>query len=164
MGENLEIPGRRSVRTPMQWEDSPSAGFSSVPPDALVRPLPDGPYGPAEVNVADQQRDPESLLNWFERLIRLRRESPEIGFGGHTLLAVDSPPVLAIHHNWEDRDIVTVHNLAADGVTVRMKVDAAWDSMRDVMSGRERAEVQGASVALEMDGYEYLWLRPVRGA
>ena len=81
MGENLEIPGRLSVRTPMQWTDERNGGFSPAAPSKLPRPLPDGDFGPMGVNVADQRRDPNSTLNWFERLIRRRRETPEFGWG-----------------------------------------------------------------------------------
>ena len=77
MAENLAIEGRYSVRAPMQW--SPDGGFTDR--DEPCRPMVEGAYGPARVNVAAQRRDPDSLLNWFERLIRRRRECPELGFG-----------------------------------------------------------------------------------
>ena len=79
MGENLEVEDRLAVRTPMQWTDGPTAGFSTAPADGLVPPAAaDGrSSAPAVVNVADQRTDPDSLLNWFERRIRLhRRRSP----------------------------------------------------------------------------------------
>jgi glycosidase len=64
--ENLEIPGRLSVRTPMQWSADRHAGFSTAPDGArLCRQLPEN----QSVNVADQRRDPDSLLSWIERLI-----------------------------------------------------------------------------------------------
>ena len=59
MGENLDVDGRLSVRTPMQWTDGRNAGFSSARPSRLTRPLPDGRFGPLAVNVAEQRRDPE---------------------------------------------------------------------------------------------------------
>ena len=78
MGENLDIEGRMRVRSPMQWSDEPNAGFSTAPApgDALPAGHRRPGSGPSAVNVAAQRRDPESLLNWFERLIRRRRESP----------------------------------------------------------------------------------------
>jgi maltose alpha-D-glucosyltransferase / alpha-amylase len=45
-----------------------------------------GPYGFEHVNVAEQRRDPNSLLNWTERLIRMRKEVPEIGWGDFVIL------------------------------------------------------------------------------
>ena len=81
MGENLAVPGRLSVRTPMQWADERNAGFSTATPSRLARPVVEGRFGPMAVNAADQRRDPDSLLNWMERLIRRRRECPEFGWG-----------------------------------------------------------------------------------
>ncbi|MDT4959887.1 MAG: maltose alpha-D-glucosyltransferase / alpha-amylase, partial [Pseudonocardiales bacterium] len=80
MGEDLKLPGRESLRTPMQWEPGRTAGFSTAPPNELVRPVPSrSAYGPKSVNVRAERRDGNSLLRWFEELIRVLRECPEIG-------------------------------------------------------------------------------------
>jgi maltose alpha-D-glucosyltransferase/alpha-amylase len=101
MGENLDIDGRYSVRSPMQWSAERHGGFSTVEdPARLRRPLTSGEYGPERVNVTAQRRDPHSLLSWVERLIRRRRESPELGFGALELLETGAPSVLA--HVGED--------------------------------------------------------------
>ena len=50
-----------------------------------------GAFGPKAINVAAQRTDPDSLLNWFERLIRRRRECPELGFGTLTVLSRHNP-------------------------------------------------------------------------
>jgi maltose alpha-D-glucosyltransferase/alpha-amylase len=85
MGENLGIPGRLSVRSPMQWSPERHGGFSTADdPEFLRRPVTEGAFGPEQVNVAAQRRDLDSLLSWFERLIRRRRECPEISFGSFT--------------------------------------------------------------------------------
>jgi maltose alpha-D-glucosyltransferase/alpha-amylase len=77
MGDNLRLPERECARTPMQWTRGRHGGFSRA--KKIVRPvIGDAVYGYAKVNVADQRRDPHSLLNWTERMIRMRRECPEI--------------------------------------------------------------------------------------
>src|SRR5690606_27675038 len=81
MGENLDIEGRLSVRTPMQWSPEPNGGFSTADRRRLARPIPDGDFGPDRVNVLDQRRESDSLLNWMERIMRRRRETPEFGWG-----------------------------------------------------------------------------------
>ena len=104
MGENLAIDERLAVRTPMQWTAGPTAGFTTAPPDALCRPLPtDARFAPEAVNVQAQRTDPESLLNWFERTIRLRKELPEIGWGECTVLDAGATELLALRHEWQDR-------------------------------------------------------------
>ena len=82
MGEDLSLDGREAVRTPMQWDDTANAGFSSAAPDALFRPVTmTGRFGAKKVNVRAQQRDPASLLRWFENLIHTLRSAREIGTG-----------------------------------------------------------------------------------
>jgi trehalose synthase len=124
MAENLEVEGRMAVRTPMQWSRERNGGFSTVDDAArLRRPLTDGAFGPDHVNVADQRRDLDSLLNWFERLIRRRRECPELGFGALELLETGAPSVFAHRCDWEGSTVVAVHELAGNEVEVTLPVD-----------------------------------------
>jgi maltose alpha-D-glucosyltransferase/alpha-amylase len=78
MGDNLALPERTSCRTPMQWSGEPHGGFTKNK-KPIVPVIDDGPYGYQHVNAADQRRDPNSMLNWTERIIRMRKEVPEIG-------------------------------------------------------------------------------------
>ncbi|WP_326599368.1 alpha-amylase family glycosyl hydrolase [Streptomyces sp. NBC_01803] len=67
---------RAGSRTPMQWDDSPGAGFSTAPADRLYLPLDPDPGRPT---VAAQRADESSLLRLVRRLIALRRATPELG-------------------------------------------------------------------------------------
>jgi alpha-glucosidase len=83
--------GRDGERTPMQWDTSnPQAGFSTDPHTWL--PVPPG-Y--VTVNVESESKDPNSLLNWYEQLIRLRRELPALHDGGIVMLDPANPDVLS---------------------------------------------------------------------
>ncbi|MFD0921843.1 alpha-amylase family glycosyl hydrolase [Saccharopolyspora rosea] len=68
--------GRQRNRTPMQWDYSANAGFSTAPPDRLYFPIDPDPHRPT---VQAQRRDPGSLLNLVRRLIALRKSRPEFG-------------------------------------------------------------------------------------
>ena len=59
----------------------------------------EGPYGFEHVNVAAQRRDPNSLLNWMERIIRMRKEVPEIGWGDFSFVPTKTPQVLAMRYD-----------------------------------------------------------------
>ncbi len=85
----LRVPGtgRDSGRTPMAWDASPSAGFSTAPPDALWLPL---HAGHEMLNVAAQLADPEALLNLYRRLLALRRATPTLHAG--TFRSLDGLP------------------------------------------------------------------------
>jgi maltose alpha-D-glucosyltransferase/alpha-amylase len=156
MGENLQIDGRYSVRSPMQWSAGPNGGFSTAPDAArLRRPLPDGEYGPEHVNVADQRRDPRALLSWFERLLRRRRECPELGFGTLTVLDAGAPNVLAHRCDWEGSTVVAVHELAGRATEVRLPVQDG-DALIDLHGADD---VAGLPATLALEPYGARWYR-----
>jgi maltose alpha-D-glucosyltransferase/alpha-amylase len=91
IGDNLRLPERECARTPMQWTSERHGGFSRA--RRVVRPvIDDDVYGYERVNVAAQRRDPQSLLNWVERKIRMRRECPEISWGDWRIIPCDDAP------------------------------------------------------------------------
>lgn len=161
MAENLDVDDRLAVRTPMQWTGDAAAGFSSAPPDALVRPLPsDARFAPAAVNVRDQRTDPESLLNWFERLIRLRKESPEIGWGTCTVVSTAATTVLALRHDWQDRSLITVHNLGRRSRRVELAVhDAEAGDLRDLLRADEPVPLRGGTATVTLAAHDHRWFR-----
>jgi glycosidase len=162
MGENLAVEGRLAVRTPMQWEDGPTAGFTTAPAGSLTRPVPeDDAYGPKAVNVRDQRTDPESLLNWFERLIRLRKELPEVGWGTFEVLDGGDPSTLALRYEWEDRRLITLHNLASHKSKATLDVgDSEW--LVDLFGAAEPIAVRNGRARIELSAHDYRWLRPAR--
>jgi glycosidase len=166
MGEHLGVEGRMSVRTPMQWTDGPTAGFSSAAPSKLVRPIAEGRFGPLGVNVAAQRREPRSLLSWFERMIRRRRETPELGWGEPRVLDTDVPAVLAHRCDWEGRTVLAVHNLGAEPCVVRVDTDEAGAGARveDMLDAGEGViELEGDALELKLEGYAHRWYRLLPG-
>jgi trehalose synthase len=162
MAENLAIDGRGSVRSPMQWSDGRNGGFSTAPPSRLRRPVVEGQFGPLAVNVASQRRDNDSLLNWMERLIRRRRETPEIAWGDWRVLTSDVAAVFAHRCDWDSGIVVAVHNLAAEPCRVRVDLAAEDEGSRldDLLDERPAFEtLDGKAVELTLEGYGYRWLR-----
>ncbi len=100
MGENLDVPGRRSLRTPMQWKPEANGGFTRAGAEAMPRSLVEGDFGPEHGNMADQMRDPDSMLGWMQRLIGRRPETPEFGMGTGRLIDVGASEVLAVRSDW----------------------------------------------------------------
>ena len=156
MAENLAIEGRYSVRAPMQWSNEPQAGFTTGAEP--VRPLvEDGPFGYPDVNVARQRRDPDSLLNWMERLIRRRRECPELGWGKWTLLDAGAPAVFAQRSDWNESTVVAVHNLAARDAEARIDVGGEG-ALVDLFSDEDH-ELEGGAATLALGPYDARWFR-----
>jgi maltose alpha-D-glucosyltransferase/alpha-amylase len=165
MAENLDIPDRMSVRVPMQWTDGPNGGFSTARPGDLVRPMVGGRFGADRVNVAAQRRDPDSLLNWMERLIRRRKETPEIGWGTSSLIETSATTVFAHRCEWEGSTVVAVHNLSrrpAETV-VDLGVGAGEPvEVDDLLFERRHRPRRDGTLRVKLDGYGYLWLRVLR--
>jgi trehalose synthase len=158
MGENLDVDGRLAVRTPMQWTSGPAAGFTSAPADALRRPVPEGDFGPDRVNVADQETDPDSLLNWFRRLIRTHRSCPEIGHGQIEFLDVDDPAVVAAIARWDTGTVMTVHHLAGRKVKVELDIPDGIECAHDLLHAGGLKVVDG-TLRLDLAAYDHRWLR-----
>jgi glycosidase len=160
MGEDLSLSGRLAVRNPMQWSPEQAGGFSTS--DALYRPAhAEGPYGYRTVNVADQRHDPGSLHSWVAQAIRVRRESPELGWGKWRTLDVDDPHVLAIETRWRDDRTVTLHNLSAEPAKVRLPDDAEepghGQPMRQMLGDTDPPYRPGEEITLGRYGFR--WLR-----
>ncbi len=165
MGDDLNLPDRNGVRTPMQWNDSPGAGFSSA--DVTYAPLLSDPMsGPARVNVAAAERDPESLLNWVRRLIATRKARAALG-GGNFAMLPSPDPALAVFLSTSEHDaVVAVHNLAAEPRQTSLAVPAlAGRQLRLGFGGRlaqggtvgQEALADELPVALGAHGYAWWW-------
>jgi maltose alpha-D-glucosyltransferase/alpha-amylase len=114
MGDNIDLPDRDGVRTPMQWDDSANAGFSAVPPDELYAPVIDNAeYGYRRVNAAAQRANPDSLLNRLKGLIAFRKRYPGLATGSLTILDPENRAIFAIVREAAEGVFVIAHNLSA---------------------------------------------------
>ena len=158
LGDDQRVEGRGAVRVAMQWDAGPDAGFTTG--DPAVPLVTQGPFGPDRVNVADQRRDPESLLNWMERAIRARKELPELGWGTCQVLDTDLPTVLALRCDWQGRGVLVLHNLGPEVVQVGLELEEAEPGgpMAELL-GNRRYEPARAGQPLALDRFGYRWLR-----
>ena len=157
LGDDLRLKERESSRTPMQWSaDQPNGGFSTADPSRLVRPvIADGPFAYQRVNVAAQERDPRSLLNFVRRAVRTYKANPAFGRGAWAFLKADDPGVLVHRCEMDGRRVYAAHNLAAEPKAARADLP---DGLADVLSDGEYEPVRGGRVHLRPYGYR--WLRP----
>lgn len=161
MAENLSIPGRQSVRAPMQWSGGLNGGFSNADSSELRRPLVSGSkWGPAAVNVSDQERDPNSLLNWMTRLIRRRREAPEIAFGTWNFIPVPERSLLAIRYDWSGRTVLLFHNLGDKKCRASCNMEGAreWTGLMNIL-GDGSIELKDGTLSIELGRFGCLWVR-----
>jgi len=165
MGEALKLPGREAIRTPMQWEPRPSAGFSTAAADALIRPvLTHGNYSAKKVNVRSQRRDPDSLLSWFEGMIRILRECPEIGVGEPAVIDIPLPRSVLMHRfDAPEGSIVLLHNLAGEPVTVDVTPADLGREAYEVFADTAYSPLDRQVGELALSGWGYRWIRVRRG-
>ncbi|NKJ74693.1 trehalose synthase [Rhizobium leguminosarum bv. viciae] len=160
MGDDLKLPERDCARTPMQWSTEAEGGFtkSKKPVSPVIK---DGPYGFQHVNVAEQRRDPNSLLNWTERMIRMRKEAPEIGWGDFSVIDTGDDGVLALRYDWRGNSVLILHNLHAQPAEVTFDPDIGEDGRQliDIADGASsKADEKGFHTVM-LDAYGYRWYR-----
>lgn len=159
MGDDLSLEGRTAVRTPMQWSDEKNAGFSDAPTDELVLPVIDeGEFSYERVNVADQEFDPDSLFNWIQRLVHLRKENPEFGWGEFDLVETEEPGVIIHRCTCEGSSILAIHNLADAETPISFSLSSTPDLV-DVFANRQYDSLEGETYNFTIDPYGYRWLR-----
>ena len=164
MGENIDIPGRQSVRTPMQWSAAKNGGFSSAAASRLVAAPPSDGYAPQHVNVDAQLGDDESLLQFVQRLAVRYRASAEMGWGRFEVLEQEQPAVLAHSLTADVGRFVALHNFSDVPVetTIRLDDDPDAVALSDLLGPERIALDERKSAAIELPPYGYRWLRVVR--
>ena len=157
MGEDLSRPERDAVRTPMQWSNERNAGFSTAA--ALPNPvISDGVYGCEQVNVESQRRDPDSLLNWTVKMIRVRKETPEIGWGKCTIVKTGSRSVLGLCYEWRGNRVVVLHNFSRHPQEVTLRIAGPGGELLAnlLVENESRARDDGTHrIAIEEFGYRW---------
>ncbi len=132
-GEEIGLPngpGERDEekRTPMRWDDSDYAGFSTARPWYAFST--DDP----SITVAAQRQDPDSILNWYRRLIALRRSHLALEQGLTEILASPQRSALLFKRHSADGSLLVVANLAANPVTLTL-TDYGVVERTDLISG-----------------------------
>jgi len=100
--------GRDNARTPMQWDDSPHAGFTTGTPWIDVNP------NYTTINVAQARRDPDSIFAYYRQLIRLRKAHPVVVYGRYALLDGGDERVYAFTRSLDAQRLLVILNFSAD--------------------------------------------------
>jgi oligo-1,6-glucosidase len=103
---------RDNARTPMQWDDSTQAGFTSGTPWLGVNP------NHTEINAAQQVGKPGSVFEHHRRLIALRHEDPLVAQGDFQLLVPDDEHLFAFTRGGDSGELVVVANFSGSETTL----------------------------------------------
>lgn len=159
MGEDLSLPERHAVRTPMQWTDALNAGFSEVAdPERLPAPvIDDERFGYRKLNAHAQLSRGDSLLNRTREMARVRLTLREIGYGVCRPVGVDARHVMALRHDDGKRSTLMLANLRDEPVEVRI-ADEDFVDLVDLLADETYEPPQGKPLRVSLNGYGWRWL------
>ncbi|MGB3724523.1 MAG: alpha-glucosidase [Glaciecola sp.] len=101
-----QLCARDNARTPIQWDDSENAGFTTGKPWLKINP------NYVEVNVASQENEADSELNYFRKMVRLRNNSLTLIYGEYKLLLNDDPDIYAYTRTLDDEVLLVLLNFS----------------------------------------------------
>jgi oligo-1,6-glucosidase len=108
----LRFMGRDNARTPMQWDDSPHAGFTTGTPWLAVNP------NHKDINAAAAVADPDSVFHHYRRLIELRHTEPVVAHGDFTMLLPNDEHVYAFTRSLDGVELLTLGNFTGESMPV----------------------------------------------
>ena len=159
MGDDISLPDRDGVRTPMQWSSDINGGFSTGDHGKLYEPLiSDHVYGYHSINVESELQDPSSLLHWTQSCIALRRRWPVFGEGSYRALDSPNPAVFAFVRSTGDASVLCAYNLSHLAQPAELRL-AAFKGMTPVeLNGEVRFPVIGEQpYLLTLEPYGFFW-------
>lgn len=161
MGDNIWLPDRDAVRTPMQWTPDRNAGFSTADPGKLYLPVIQSlVHHYNGVNVEAQLAQTTSLLHWVRGMLAVRRRYPALGRGDYRAVTSDNDAVLAFTRTDDGGGLLVVANLAATARSAT--VSAPWlagRTLRDVFGGSGfPAVAEDGTVTLTLGSRDFYWL------
>jgi maltose alpha-D-glucosyltransferase/alpha-amylase len=151
MGDNLDLFDRNGVRTPMQWDNTPNAGFSTGTPfSELVK----GELGYQHINVASQINDPDSLFRSVKRMIAIRKNHTAFGSSSMEWIETGNPAVAVYTREHNGETVLIFNNLSSSAETVNIPAEHQKTYM-DLFAGH----TQTLTEKLTLQPYSYLWLQ-----
>jgi maltose alpha-D-glucosyltransferase/alpha-amylase len=160
MGDNIYLNDRDGVRTPMQWTPERNAGFSDADAARLYSPVITDPvYGYQAINVEAQQRTPNSLLKWMQRMIALRKQYPVFGRGDITFLHPENTSILAYIRTYKGQKLLIVNNLSRHPQAVTLSLSAYSGARPTEVSGGNRfPTITNEPYPLTLGPHAFYWL------
>jgi oligo-1,6-glucosidase len=137
----LRARSRDNARTPMQWDDSAQAGFTTGTPWLAVNP------NYPEINAAAQRADPDSIFHYYRQLIELRRTEPAVAEGDFTMLLPNDERVYAFTRRLGDTELLVLGNFTGETVPAEIDDAVAWAGAEVVLTNRPGAAPESLTLA-----------------
>ncbi len=132
---------RDNGRTPMQWEASDNANFTTGEPWLSVN------KNHANINVAAQDQDPNSILNYFRSMVKLRKENPVLVYGTYKLLQAEHPDVYAYTRTLNNEKMLVILNFKEH--TSSIELDEVKDIDKTIINNYDSISVENKMITLK---------------
>ncbi len=137
----LRFLSRDNARTPMQWDSGQYAGFSESEPWIPVHP------NHEEINVVAQDKDPNSVLNYFRQMTKFRQDYPVMVYGAYELIAPEHEQVYAYTRTLEDQQMLVILNFSEEEVRFKLPPDITLGKL--MINNYPKLETEGNIVILK---------------
>ncbi len=138
---------RDNARTPMQWSDKANAGFTDGKPWIGVNP------NYTEINVEKQKVDPNSILNFYKEMIRLRKENEVFIYGEYNLVLGEHKRIFAYTRTLNNEKVMIVSNLSPQTVNTD-EIDGIIFERKNLLLSNKEVENHDPLKALKLKPYE----------
>ncbi len=165
MGDDIWLPDRNGVRTPMQWDAGPNAGFSEADPDRLYAPIISSlDFNPTQVNVSDQIPDSESLLNKIKTMLQVRKSHPAFGWGNflwvNDVSSDDSGAIAAYWRVHQAEKLLILQNLTKEPQVVDIQLPShSTQYFKNLLPNYATFKPDHGSLTTTLNPFEFLWLQ-----
>ncbi len=162
MGDNIWLPDRNGVRTPMQWSNSKNAGFSEANPEKLYAPVIDNPKFPlSEINVEAQINQAGSIWHQIRSMIRIRKNNPGLGLGDLNWLPLPDSGIAAYTRRFKTETWYIINNLTAEKKTFNIPADWAipQNAVEQLTGTALDTLLTGKFNEITLYTYQFLWIK-----
>lgn len=146
--EALRAVSRDNARTPVQWDSTENAGFTTGEPWIAVNP------NYPEINAAEQHDNPSSVFHYYRSLITLRHAEPAVALGDFTMLMPDDEAVYAFLRRHGQTELLVLGNFSPEPHPILISDTAAWTGAQLVLCNIDSGAVTGASSLPELRPWE----------
>ncbi len=164
MGDNIWLPDRNGVRTPMQWDDSLNAGFSNAHPENLYAPVIDADdYSYKKLNVAAESKDQDSLLNKMKHLVKVRKSHPILALGDYEFLEQDRTECLIIIRQHQDEHVICILNLTENQQTLALDLSRfRGNKLKDMVQNKDFGVITEDQTIIKIGPHGFHWLKVIK--
>lgn len=136
--------GRDNARTPIQWDNSLNAGFSSSDPWIKVNP------NYESINAKSQEMNPRSVLHFYRKMITIRKTYPVLVYGNFRCINENDPSIFAYYRQDEEYHMLIILNFSSEEQPFVLEQEIAKaELIRIVSNYRQSNEVEGGSIVLQ---------------